>query len=118
MSTGVKIILIIVVLLAAFLGINYLRSSNTDAPTSGGLVSETFDTKTSSENQEFLRALKNLESVQLDGSILSSAAFNSLVDFSVSLVDQPKGRANPFRPINPLEAEFSAFTAGATSSPR
>ncbi|HEY4515235.1 MAG TPA: hypothetical protein VJJ22_03715 [Candidatus Paceibacterota bacterium] len=116
MNNGIKIIVVLVLLVLAFLGLNYLKSSNTAPTSAGGLVSENFNNSISSENQDFLRALKNLESVSLDGSMFSSEAFNSLIDFSVTLVPQPVGRPNPFRPINLLEADFSAFSDNVSST--
>ncbi|HEY4482722.1 MAG TPA: hypothetical protein VI953_00955 [Candidatus Paceibacterota bacterium] len=100
-----KIVAGLVVVFLAIAGYQFLIKDSAANPSStvpGGIVTEDFTAGTA-DNQEFLRVLKNLESVSLDGSVLSSEAFTSLIDFSVALQDQPKGRVNPFKPINPFE---------------
>lgn len=116
MSNIAKIIIVAIVILLAVIGINYMRGSKKPT-TNSGILTEDF-VAGSGENQDFLRALKNLESVSLDGEVIRSAAFVSLVDFSVALVEQPKGRPNPFRPINPLERDLSAFGDSTSTSSR
>ena len=116
MSNLGKIVTGLVVVFLGIVGYQFLIKADSSVTTlsPAGIVTESFDGTGTAENQEFLRVLKNLESVSLDGSILSSEAFISLVDFSVPLSDQPKGRVNPFKPINPLEPELVA--AGAQGS--
>ena len=50
-------------------------------------------------SQEVLSFLGTLRNTDFDLSVLDSAAFNSLRDFSVELVPEPVGRPNPFAPI-------------------
>src|SRR3989344_8364067 len=97
-----KIAAILIVIFLILAGIYFLMGDETALP-SNGLVREDFDAGGFGENQEFLSVLKNLENVSLDGSILSTESFASLVDFSLELAPQPTGRINPFRPINPFE---------------
>src|SRR3989344_2377247 len=129
MGTIGKIVAGLVIIFLAFAGYEFfIKSDSANAPNTtirGGIVTEDFAGAGTAENQEFLRVLKNLESVSLDGSFLSSEAFTSLIDFSVALRDQPKGRVNPFKPINPFDPELVAASvsplnpapAPATSSP-
>lgn len=49
--------------------------------------------------QDLISLLNELQSVSFDPAFLRSPAFVSLIDFSVDLGNQPKGRANPFEPI-------------------
>ena len=42
---------------------------------------------------------KSLQSATLDQSLLSSASYKRLVDFSVAVPQQPTGRTNPFEVI-------------------
>jgi hypothetical protein len=56
-------------------------------------------TAASALNAEATLVLGKIEALQLDGSILTDPAFLSLIDFSVEIEAQPKGRPNPFAPI-------------------
>jgi len=109
MSNFAKIVIFLIVIFLIAAGFYFLRGNKAVAPATG-LVKENFDSSDFGENQEFLRVLKNLERVSLDGSVLTTQAFLSLVDFSLELAPEPVGRINPFRPINPLERDFASFT--------
>jgi len=114
MSTGAKIVAGLILVFLIIVGIKFLSDDTSSNVASSGIVSEDFGSSDLSENGEFLRVLKNLESVSLDSSILSSEAFASFVDFSIELKEEPKGRQNPFRPINPLERDLATFQATST----
>lgn len=49
--------------------------------------------------REFARILVNLEGLRLNDDIFSDPLFRSLIDFSVDLEPQEKGRDNPFAPL-------------------
>lgn len=49
--------------------------------------------------REFLALLNTLNNLSLDTSIFQDPIFNSLRDESVQLIDQPRGRRNPFAPL-------------------
>jgi hypothetical protein len=49
--------------------------------------------------QEVLSLADQLEGVEINKTIFSSPIFTSLVDVSVPVVEEPKGRNNPFAPI-------------------
>ena len=109
----------LVVVFLAVAGYQFLlKSDGTASPRVSpvGIVTEDFSGGLA-DNQEFLRVLKNLESVSLDGSILTNEAFASLVDFSVQFPDQPKGRVNPFKSINPFDPELVSAGASAPTPP-
>ncbi|HEY4493082.1 MAG TPA: hypothetical protein VJB98_00450 [Candidatus Paceibacterota bacterium] len=117
MSNIRKVIILVVVVVLIAGAVYVLGGKSSDVP-ADGLVRENFDSVNSGENQEFLRVLKNLENVSLDGSILTTEAFMSLVDFSLQLNPEPTGRANPFRPIDITErALANSQNATATTSP-
>lgn len=50
-------------------------------------------------NKQFLDNLTNLKAITLDDSIFKEAAFIGLTDFGLKLVPEPKGRDNPFAPL-------------------
>lgn len=50
--------------------------------------------------KDLIDLLTELQSVKLDSSVLRTAAFTSLVDYSIGLPDLPLGRNNPFEKIS------------------
>jgi FlaG/FlaF family flagellin (archaellin) len=110
MNKTLKTIFIIVILAAVvYFAVTFISSNNNSAPESG-LVSTTgttnTDTLTSNPvgsdqvGREFLSQLLNLQSIDLDDSILVNPAYQALEDFTITL-RQPgdEGRDNPFAPI-------------------
>lgn len=52
-----------------------------------------------SVDQELLLTLLQLKSLKLDSSIFMTDVFQSLIDFSLEIPDEPTGRTNPFLPV-------------------
>lgn len=50
--------------------------------------------------KDLIDLLTELQSVQLDSSVLQTAAFTSLSDYSIGLPDLPVGRNNPFEKMS------------------
>ncbi len=73
-------------------------------PSDGSLSSvNTITTPESSEakiaSDKILILLNQISQLQIKDSIFKSAVFNSLVDYSITIPEQPVGRANPFAPV-------------------
>lgn len=49
--------------------------------------------------QDFLTRLQQLQSIGLEGRVLSDPRFESLIDLRQSVIEEPVGRPNPFEPI-------------------
>ena len=100
MSKTVKIIIGVVAL--GLVVIIFMMLTGGDSEPDNGLITEDFlVTETSaSENMAFLQILRDIQRVELDGSIFTRQAFVSLHDFSVPLSDRPRGIVNPFLPID------------------
>lgn len=49
--------------------------------------------------KEIIILLSQLQGIDLDVTVIESAAFQNLVDFNKEVPDQPYGRSNPFLPI-------------------
>ena len=50
-------------------------------------------------NRDILALLTDLKSIKIDRTFFEAPTLRTLYDFSVPLIDEPKGRANPFAPI-------------------
>lgn len=50
-------------------------------------------------NEEFVRELNQIKTVQLSDSIFADARFRSLVDYTLPVPPQSLGRTNPFAPV-------------------
>ena len=109
MNPKLKTILIIVAIVI-IIGVVIFFVSSKSSPSgsqSRGLVSSTGAPVTSvstrsddSIGNQFVSTLLNLKDIKLDNSLFSDPAFQSLNDFTITLV-QPggEGRANPFAPF-------------------
>lgn len=58
----------------------------------------------SAADQEILKLLLDMRSIQLDSGIFENPAFASLRDFGRSIVAEPVGRDNPFVPLRATTA--------------
>ena len=91
----IKIIIVLAVVFAlvGFLGFYFFRSS--PEPILGTeIIGER-----SVESTEILKALQELKKLSIDGSVFDSAAFKSLVDYTLAVNPEDKQRPNPFAPI-------------------
>jgi hypothetical protein len=81
---------------------NSLTTSATGAAPVNSIINQTPVTSADATkiSQEFVSQLLNLQAIKLNDDILSSLAFQSLQDFSITLI-QPgnEGRPNPFAPF-------------------
>lgn len=67
--------------------------------------------------QDFLSLLLNVKNIKLDDSVFAEPAFKSLVDSSITLVqDQKEGRPNPFAPLG-VETSTTGSSAMITITP-
>jgi len=87
MAIGVGILL----LAGLYVYMNYFSSSSSATLTAS-------DSSTTL-SQNLLVTLQNLHTIQLDNSIFSDPAFQSLTDFGVSIPAEPVGRRDPFIPL-------------------
>lgn len=104
------VIVVVVALIGGYYGATYFTSG---APPTGLTTSKGAVSGSTTVGKDFVRTLVNLESLKLDEKVFVSAIFKSLVDFSVELQPQPRGRNNPF---SPLEREGSATSSSSARS--
>lgn len=91
--------LIIIGVLVVIIGIAGYFYSTRDQ-TSDTLLSSEFSTTTTVVDSDLLSALRELKKLRLDDSIFTNPVWMSLNDFGKTLADQPKGRPNPFLPLD------------------
>lgn len=93
-----KIILVVlVVIIVAFAWFGLSEKT----PTTSVLSNESRSSASVSE-QEILRLLLDMRSIQLDSSIFENQAFASLRDFGRDIIPEPVGRTNPFVPTDTI----------------
>ncbi len=116
MSMFSKIFIGLVLVFIVIVGVKFIFGKDEAADLDTVIVSESFDETLSGESQEFIRVLRGLEKVTLDAELFASSAFQSLIDFSLQLQEEPKGRANPFKPIDPTERSLAISLSSAPAA--
>jgi hypothetical protein len=87
-------ILVVIILGAAW----YEFSGSSPAPV---LSTAATGTATDTQDAQLVSTLLQLQTVTLNGTILSDPGFLSLQDFTTQVVSEPVGRPNPFAPVSP-----------------
>ncbi|PCI30052.1 hypothetical protein COB52_01930 [Candidatus Kaiserbacteria bacterium] len=101
-----KIILVILIVIIAALGWFGLSGNQT---TSSLLTNDSRSSGNVVVDQDILRLLLDMRSIQLDSSIFENPAFGKLQDFGKQIIPEPVGRDNPFLPSNEsFEGDVSA----------
>lgn len=114
-----QILIIVLILIVAFVGYQMFFSTK-DTGTST-LSTSAVAKQTIVDGAQLYSTLKNLLEVKLEGTIFSNETFKSLVDYGVTIQDQPVGRPNPFAPIgndSSLQAAATTSIGAAISQPR
>lgn len=70
------------------------------------------------QSVEILELLRDLKRLSFDEALFRDPRFRSLVDFSVELAPEPKGRRNPFLPFVAVGGATGASTSTSTTTPR
>jgi len=96
---GKKIIITILILGIAFVTYLYFKGNNNEGVDL--LVANSGSPEQAADilGQEIVRALNQIEALQLDRGIFEDPVFLSLVDRSKEIPPEPVGRVNPFAPI-------------------
>ncbi len=121
MSNTLKILLIALVIIAIGAFGYWYATSTPSAPANTGAL-QSSNTALSGQtpalsgndsviSDKFLALLLNMQTIKLDQSIFSDAAFTSLKDYSTTIKpEENPGRANPFAPIGVDAAGAQAVT--------
>ena len=91
-----KIIVIIAIIVVAFIAYNNFLKP--DDNIGQFLISSAGDERLA-DGREILVLLEGLQSIDLNPEFFATNVFASLEDFSIPLDPEPKGRVNPFSPI-------------------
>jgi hypothetical protein len=93
-----KIIVVIVLVVVGFVVYSYLFKNDKQDQlilNSAGVV----NANQTYAGREIVVLLSDLRSIKLNDDIFSNPAFKKLIDFSLPISSEPKGRNNPFAPI-------------------
>ncbi|MBU6431196.1 MAG: hypothetical protein KGJ58_02215 [Patescibacteria group bacterium] len=95
-----KVTLLILLIIAAFVGYNYFLKK--DKPTNGDLAVESQQQDQNGQpaiGKDLMAALFKLKSLTIDDTFFKDPIFNSLTDFTVQIAPQEVGRNNPFSSV-------------------
>ncbi|KND48657.1 MAG: hypothetical protein AB200_02940 [Parcubacteria bacterium C7867-005] len=81
------------IIIAVFILVIFIYKNFFQAP-GAGLAGE--EIPTVNVGSDVLELNNSLESVTLDQSVFATRAYRNLIDFSTEVMEQPKGRRNPF----------------------
>lgn len=70
-----------------------------DKPASTGLISAENNPEVAQISGRVLALLNQIQSLKVDSKFFQSAAYRTLVDYSIAIPPQNVGRPNPFAPI-------------------
>lgn len=90
------ILIIVAIVIVGALALFYFMGGST--PDDGSLLSSD-STGNKQVGSKVLSLLNQIESLKIDTSIFTSAAYQTLVDYSVTIPPQNVGRPNPFAPL-------------------
>lgn len=93
--TQYKNVFVAIILIGiAFFAYSFFAGGEDDA-----VLTEVATNGNSSVDNELIALLLELKSIRLDETVFTDPAFQSLQDFSQTLVVEPVGRVNPFAPL-------------------
>ncbi|HEY9583932.1 MAG TPA: hypothetical protein VJI66_03160 [Candidatus Paceibacterota bacterium] len=98
-SKGTAIALIVIIIIALFLYFYYKGSPDTD--TASSLESSNIEGLEDAQviGSRVLILLNQINALKIDASVFNSAIYESLVDYTIAIPEQPVGRPNPFAPV-------------------
>lgn len=96
-----KIIIILIVLVIVFLGISFIRGGSVENDDSDLLVSSNVNVENQAQlvSNEIVSALNQIQNLKLNKDIFEDKVFQSLIDRSQEIPEEPIGKTNPFSPI-------------------
>ena len=98
-SSNKKTLIIGIIIVVVLAGGWYFYSKGGSSSSTSQLVSSTPDTVTAVVGTNVLTILNNVSSIHIDTSLFSTPAYQSLVDYSITVPSQEVGRNNPFAPV-------------------
>jgi hypothetical protein len=108
-----KLPVILIVLCGAlyFVYVTYVKND----PSQEQLQTTAESNSVPEEEQQFLSLLLKIQNISIDAKVFDDPVFASLQDDGLSIIDQPKGRRNPFAPISANEPGGTAGTNGTST---
>jgi RsiW-degrading membrane proteinase PrsW (M82 family) len=99
-SSNKNTVIIGIILVVILAGAWYFYSKGSSSPSTSQLVSTTpGGTATANVGANVLTILNSVSSINIDTSFFSTPAYQSLVDYSITVPPQEVGRQNPFAPV-------------------
>lgn len=100
--------LIIITIIVAIGTLAYFYFNGSSEDTSSLLTGEKPTSEVTDHTARILTLLNQTSSLKIDPELFKSAVYQSLVDHTVPVVEQPVGKANPFVTNTPAPAAASS----------
>ncbi|MDR3558248.1 MAG: hypothetical protein P4L61_01825 [Candidatus Pacebacteria bacterium] len=100
-SSNNKTIIIGIAIVVVVAGIWYFYGKGSSSSSTSQLLSSSSNADSSSAavGADVLNILNSVSSINIDSSFFATAAYQSLVDYSITVPPQAVGRSNPFAPV-------------------
>lgn len=94
-------IIMVSIVVVAFLLFFYFSGKDTPE---GTLTLDQSSPQSSADAARILNLLNQIQSLRIDTSLFKATAYQTLVDYSVTIPEVPVGRPNPFAPLPGVSA--------------
>jgi len=98
-SSNKKTLIIGIIIIVVLAGVWYFYTKGSSGSPTSQLVSSTPNAATAIVGTNVLAVLNSVSSIHIDVGLFSTPAYQSLVDYSITVPAQEVGRQNPFAPV-------------------
>jgi flagellar basal body-associated protein FliL len=98
-SSNKKTLIIGIIIVVVLAGGWYFFSKGSSSPSTSQLISSTSNDANATVGASVLNVLNSVSSIKIDASFFNTPAYQSLVDYSITVPPQAVGRPNPFAPV-------------------
>ena len=98
-SSNKKTLWIGIIIVVVLAGGWYFFSKGSSSPSTSQLIPSTSNDANAAVGANVLNVLNSVSSIKIDVSFFQTTAYQSLVDYSITVPPQAVGRPNPFAPV-------------------
>jgi hypothetical protein len=98
-SSNKRTLIIGIIIVVVLAGGWYFYSKGSSGSSTSQLISSTPNNANAAVGASVLNVLNSVSSIKIDASFFATPAYQSLVDYSITVPPQAVGRPNPFAPV-------------------